>query len=293
MKNTAVHVSLVSIVVNVLLTLLKGIIGLWAHSSVLLSDAVHSASDVGSTLVVLLGLRLAGRAPDAGHPYGHERLESVASMLLAVMLAIAGYEIGRASLQSLLSGQAAVLSSPMAMAAAAISIIVKEWMFRYTRRAAKACRSTALMADAWHHRSDALSSVAALIGLVLARLGLPFMEAIASLGVCVFIFKAAWDILADSIDRLVDHACPEETQAAIRESILAVDGVKQIDSLMTRLFGAGMYVDAEIAVDGSLSLREAHDIAERVHKRIEQSFPECRHCMVHVNPAAEEDNGHE
>ena len=168
--------------------------------------------------------------------------------------------------------------------AAIVSIVVKEGMFRYTRHFARKIDSGALMADAWHHRSDALSSVGALVGIAGARLGFPLADPLASLVICIFIEKAAVEIFKDAIDKMVDKSCDEETEQTLREFILQQDGVLGIDLLQTRLFGNKIYVDTEICVDGQKTLQEAHAIAETVHRSIEQSFPKVKHIMVHVNP---------
>jgi cation diffusion facilitator family transporter len=174
----------------------------------------------------------------------------------------------------------------LALAAAVVSIAVKEWMFHYTKRAAKKINSTALMADAWHHRSDALSSVGSFVGILGARLGFPICDPIAGIIICVFIIKAAWDIFYDATNQLVDKACDEAVCERLREVIGEQKGVLTIDDLKTRLFGAKIYVDVEIGADGNLPLFQAHDIAQHVHDAIEGEFPNVKHCMVHVNPKA-------
>ena len=141
------------------------------------------------------------------------------------------------------------------------------------------------MADAWHHRSDALSSIGAFIGILGARLGYPVLDPAASVIICLFIAKAAIDIFRDAIDKMVDHSCDNETAEQMKQVIAAISGVEHIDLIRTRLFGSKIYVDIEIAVDGGLTLRKAHAIAENVHLSIEKAFPDVKHCMVHVNPA--------
>lgn len=144
--------------------------------------------------------------------------------------------------------------------------------------------SSALLADAWHHRSDAISSIGALIGIAGARLGFPIMDSLASMMIFVFIVKAAYDIFMDAMDKMVDHSCDEETENKLLDCVRKNENVLGIDLLQTRIFGNKIYVDVEIAVDGSLSLREAHGIAEDVHDRIEKNFSKVKHIMVHVNP---------
>lgn len=286
-EKTAVKVSVVSIAGNFALSLLKLLVGIFAHSGALVSDAVHSASDVFSSIIVIIGVKLSARDSDDDHPYGHERLECVAAIILAMILLMTGLFIGYKAVCNIISGDDENLAVPgvLAIIAAAVSILVKELMFRYTKHYAKKLDSGALMADAWHHRSDALSSVGALIGVVGARLGFPVLDSVASLVICLFIAKAAYDIFKDAVDKMVDHSCDKETEDEIWECVMQEDGVIGVDLLQTRLFGNKIYVDIEIAVDGSLTLREGHAIAERVHNRIEQEFPKVKHIMVHVNPA--------
>lgn len=285
-SESAVRVSRVSILVNLLLSAGKLLAGLAAHSGAMVSDAVHSASDVFSTLIVLVGLRLAGRESDREHPYGHERMESAAALILAVVLLVTGLFIGYGSLRKILSGgETLAVPGVPALIAAIVSILVKEGMFHYTKHYARALDSTALMADAWHHRSDALSSVGALIGVAGARMGLPILDPLAGLVICVFILKAAFDIFRDALDKMVDRSCGEETETAICTCAQKHTGVERVDLLRTREFGDRVYVEMEIAMDGGLTLAEAHGIAEAVHDDIERSFPRVKHVMIHVNPA--------
>jgi cation diffusion facilitator family transporter len=286
----AMRVSKVSIAVNLLLSVFKLLAGIFAHSGAMISDAVHSASDVLSTFVVIIGVRLSGKKSDQDHPYGHERLECVSSIILAVLLALTGVGIGISGIQEILAGsEGGTFTVPgrLALIAAVLSLVVKEWMFWYTRSAAKKVNSGALMADAWHHRSDALSSVGAFVGILGARMGYPVLDPVASVVICGFILKAALDIFRDAIDKMVDHACDEQTENQIRETIGGVRGVARIDLLHTRLFGSKIYVDVEIAAEDELPLKEAHAIAEQVHHSIETDFPDVKHCMVHVNPLHE------
>ena len=286
-KNTAMRVSVVSIVWNVVLSLFKLIAGIVGHSGAMISDAVHSASDVFSTFVVILGVNIASRQSDEDHQYGHDRLECVAAIILAVVLLATGIGIGIGGVNKILGRDFGNTEIPgmIALAAAVVSIGVKEAMFWYTRAAAKKINSGALMADAWHHRSDALSSVGAFVGILGARMGFPVLDPLASVVICIFIAKAAYDIFKDAIDKMVDKSCDEETERAMREVILKQAGVQRVDMLHTRLFGARIYVDIEISADGEMTLREGHEIAQEVHDRIEEEFPLVKHCMVHVNPA--------
>lgn len=286
-EKAAMKVSTVSIAANVVLTVLKLTAGIVAHSAAMISDAIHSASDVFSTIVVIIGIKISAKASDKDHPYGHERLECVAAIVLATILAATGIGIGYSAVTKIIGGEYTALAVPgiLALIAAVISILVKEGMYQYTRIYAKKIDSSALMADAWHHRSDALSSVGALIGIAGARMGLPILDPAASLVICFFIEKAAYDIFMDAVDKMVDKACDEETENRLRACAMEQDGVMGIDLLHTRVFGNKIYVDIEISADGGKTLRESHGIAECVHDSIEQTFPKVKHIMVHVNPA--------
>ena len=288
-QQVATRVSLVSIVGNLLLSAFKIFAGIVGHSSAMISDAVHSASDVFSSFIVIIGVRIAARKPDKEHPYGHERFECVAAVLLSMLLFLVGLGIGAGAIQTILAGDYGSLTVPgvLPLVAAVVSIVSKEAMFWYTKVHAARIQSPALMADAWHHRSDALSSVGALIGIAGARLGYPILDPIASVVICLFILKATYGIFKDAIDRMVDHACDQETQASLQRFALEQDGVLGVDLLQTRVFGNGIYVDLEIAADGSRTLKEAHDIAEQVHDAMEDAFPQIKHIMVHVNPYTE------
>ncbi|MEG2068372.1 MAG: cation diffusion facilitator family transporter [Acidaminococcaceae bacterium] len=291
-EKLAMKVSINSIIVNVLLSAFKLFAGLVANSAAMISDSIHSASDVFSTFIVIIGVKIAGKASDAEHQYGHERLEYIASILLSFILFLTGCGIGYAGLNNILSDSYAHLKMPgqLALVAAVVSIVVKEAMYWYTKFAADKIHSGALMADAWHHRSDALSSIGSFIGIFGARLGYPVLDSVASVVICLLIIKASFDIFKDAIDKLVDRSCDTTTLAAMQACVLAQPGVLGLDKLQTRMFGSKYYVDIEIAADGDQPLRAAHRIAEHVHHAIETDFPEVKHCMVHVNPRKTEHN---
>lgn len=285
-EQIAMRVSYISILGNVLLSAFKLIAGIFAHSGAMISDAVHSASDVFSTFVVMIGIKISARASDKEHPYGHERMECVAAIVLATILCITGLGIGKNAIAKLQDGNDAGMVIPgiLALVAAIVSIVVKEAMFWYTRGAARKIDSGALMADAWHHRSDALSSVGALVGILFARNGYPMMDAVASLIICVFIVKASYDIFKDAVDKMVDKACDEETERELRKFVEAQPGVLGVDLLQTRVFGNKIYVDLEICADENSTLKESHQVAEQVHDKLEIQFPKVKHIMIHVNP---------
>ena len=288
-QRVANRVSIITIIGNVVLSDLKLFAGIWASSSAMISDAVHSASDVFSTFVVIIGIRLASKKADKEHPYGHERMECVAAILLSMVLFVTGLGIGADAFKTILGGNYGELKVPgaLALVAAVVSIVSKEAMYWYTRYHAKRIDSGALMADAWHHRSDALSSIGALIGIGGAMLGYPILDSVASLVIFFFIAKAAFDIFKDAMDKMVDRSCDEETENQLRECVMKNEKVLGIDKLRTRIFGNKIYVDVEILLDGSYTLHKAHNIAENVHDDIERNFPKVKHIMVHVNSATD------
>lgn len=270
---------------NALLVAFKLAVGILGNSMAMITDAIHSLSDVLATAIAFVGSRMATREADKTHPYGHERLECLAALALSGILFITGAGIGYAGFNALVSG-AWKESTPglLALAGAVASILLKEAMFRYTLYHAKRIDSAAFKADAWHHRSDALSSVGAFIGIIASRFGIGWGDSVASIVICLFIFKAAYEIARDAMNNMLDAPVDEKTEREIASFIESRPGVERLDILMTRKFGNRFYIDAEIAMDGAMSLREAHRIAESVHDDVEEHFPSAKHIMVHVNP---------
>ena len=273
---------------NVALAAFKLLAGIIGGSGAMVSDAVHSLSDVFATLIAAIGVRLSQRKEDEKHPYGHERFECVASLILGLILAGTGIGIGYSGIRKLLFHPGEIgTPTLLPLIAAVVSIVVKEAMFRYTMYYAKRLNSAAFKADAWHHRSDALSSVGSFIGIGMARLGFPFMDPVASLVICALILKVAYDIVKDALNQMLDTSVDDVSEQKIREYIEAQPGVVHIDLLRTRQFSSRIYMDLEIAVKRDISLVDAHEIAERVHAGVEKEFPNIKHVMIHVNPEGE------
>ena len=269
---------------NVLLAGFKLAAGIMGNSSAMISDAVHSLSDVFATFVAYLGVILSMKPEDENHPYGHERIECVASLILGLILAVTGFGIGYTGIQKIISHEDLVIPTMLPLIAAVVSIVVKEVMFWYTMIYAKKLNSSAFKADAWHHRSDALSSVGSFIGIGLAMIGFPIMDPIASLVICLFILKVAYDISRDALDKMLDTSCDKDFEENLRTFIEDQPGVEHIDLLHTRQFGNKIYIDLEIAAQRDISLVEAHEIAESVHNSVENKYPNVKHIMIHVNP---------
>lgn len=280
------NISLVSIIGNAVLSGFKMIAGIFGHSGAMISDAIHSMSDVLTTFIAIIGVRLSQKKADKNHPYGHERLECVASLFLGVILCVVGMQIGNEGIQNIIHRNEVELAIPgtIALIAAIVSIVSKEAMYWYTIHYARILNSSAFTADAWHHRSDALSSVGSLIGIGGAMMGYPIMDSIASVVICLFILKVSFDITIDSITKMLDTSCSEEFEVELADYISTQPDVMRVDALQTRLFGNRVYIDLEIAVIGNMTLYEAHEVAENVHTNVEKQYPDVKHIMIHVNP---------
>jgi cation diffusion facilitator family transporter len=283
-EKIAIKVSVISIILNCLLTLIKFISGVISKSSAMISDSVHSLSDVLSTFVVIIGVKISNKKADSDHPYGHERIECVSAIILSGMLFIIGALIGINGIKNVTNSSNLVMPGVLALIASIISIISKEAMYQYTIRVSKKINSAALKADAWHHRSDALSSIGSFIGILGSRLGFKIFDPLASVIISLCIIKVSIDIFKDAIDKMVDKSCDKEVIDKVISVIEKNESVKNIDDIKTRQFGNKAYVDVEISVDENLLLKDAHKVAEEIHDSVENEINIVKHCMVHVNP---------
>ncbi|MBR1385321.1 MAG: cation transporter [Bacilli bacterium] len=285
-NNIAFKVSVVTIIINTLLSIIKLIAGIVSNSDAMISDGIHTISDVFTTIIAIIGILISSKKADDGHRYGHERLECIASLILSFSLFLTGVGIGYSGILSIINKEYVDTISPgvFALIVAIISIVVKELMYQYTIKAAKVINSDVLKADAWHHRTDSISSVGALLGIILSRIGYKYFDPLASVFISIFICKVAVEIFMDATDKLVDKSCDIDKVNAIKKVVLHEKGVLGIDDIKTRMFGNKVYVDIEISLDGNKTLFETHSVAERVHDKVEKNFPEVKHCMVHVNP---------
>lgn len=292
-KNTVYHVSYLTMIGNFILSIFKFLAGIYGHSHAMLSDSVHSMSDVISTVIVMIGVHFSSMPSDHQHPYGHERMECIASMILSIILVFTGIQIGYNSLLSLLQPSTLMIPSFIALVAAFTSILTKESMFWYTRYYAKKIHSSALLADAYHHRSDALSSIGSLIGIIGAMFGIKILDPLAGLLISLLVLKPGISIFYDATIKIIDHSCSDEIYNQLTHFILNLDLLISIDSLKTRMFSEKYYVDLEIGVNENLSLKEAHMIAHKIHDALEKEFPDIKHCMIHVNPQTKIFNNNE
>lgn len=287
MKNyekTVLKVSIITLIGNIVLSVFKILIGVLCGSNAIISDGIHSASDVLSTVVVMIGVRLSSKESDKEHPYGHERFECVAAIILSVMLFLTASIIGYSAIKNLFTTNNEIHFGIFAIIIAIISIVTKEAMYWYTKINADRINSNALLADAWHHRSDAFSSIGSLIGVIGFYYGYYILDCIAGIIICICICKVAFDIFNDAINKMIDHACSEEFENELITLIKKQEGILGIDDFKTRMFGNKIYVDIEIKVAGDDSLQHAHLIAHKTHDAIENIYPIVKHCNIHVNP---------
>ncbi len=279
----AVRITLIGLEVNVALVGIKFLVGLLTGSMALVADGVHSLSDLVTDLVVLGGLRLARRPADSSHAFGHGKFETLATAVVALALCAAGGWIAGEAVHALMRGQITV-PGPIVAAVASLSVVAKEWLFRATRRVARKLRSSSLEANAWHHRSDALSSLAVLAGGLAAATGFPQGDRVGALAVAAFIAWAAGRILVQTLHELTEGALPPAERDRVARAIASVEGVRTWHKLRTRSSGRGAMVDVHIQVDPELSVADSHAIATRVEEAVREALGGGASVVVHVEP---------
>lgn len=284
--NAAIKVSIICLICNIILFIIKLFGGIYSHSEALISDAINSAFDIVSVLIILLGEKISTKKADEEHPYGHERYENVATIILCFILMITAVFIGINAINSLINETYKNNQIPgiLSIIAALISISVKEILFWYTSHYAKKLNSISLKAEAYDHRADVISTFGALIGIIASRYGFYAGDIIASLIVCAFIARTSITTFIESIEQMVDKTCDDNIYKEIKKCIKENKNVLSIDLLNIRTFGNRLYVDLEISADGKMTLFESHQIAEEIHDKIENEFPLVKHVMIHVNP---------
>ncbi|WP_425481194.1 cation diffusion facilitator family transporter [Metabacillus lacus] len=286
---------MIGIVGNIILAIIKGVVGVMANSRALVADAVHSASDIAGSFAVYVGVRAAKQPPDEDHPYGHGKAESIAAIIVAVLLFIVGIEIGKSSFESFFQE----IESPkfFAIYAVIFSIIVKEAMFRYKYNLGKRIKSDAVIVNAYEHRSDVYSSICALLGIGGAIIGgrvgidwLVYLDPIAGLLVSLLVIRMAWKLGSESIHTTLDHVLHDEDTKEMREAVLKVPGVKKLDEFHAREHGHYVIVDLKISVDPYITVEEGHRIGKEVkHQLIEHEH--VHNVLVHINPYSENGQG--
>lgn len=280
----------IGIIVNALLAVMKGIVGWISGSRALIADAAHSASDVVGSIAVLAGIRTAQKPPDDEHPYGHGKAENVATIIVAIILIVVGVEIAISSTK-VFFGEIPQAPSEIALVAILISILTKELMFQYKYRLAKRINSTALLAEAWHHRSDVLSSVAALVGVLGAILGklynlsiLIFLDPLAGLFVALLVIKVGYTLAKESSLVMMEQVLDATAVKPLISTASGVNGVRRVDELLARTHGHYIVVDLRVGVDPNLSVEEGHRISKRVKEELMLKHNNIKKVFVHVNP---------
>ena len=283
----AVRVSVVNLVVNIIVFAGKLVAGIFSHSTALISDAIHSASDVLDTIVVMAGVKLSARKPDKQHPYGYERMEGIAALILAVVLFITGATIGLEAGETIVSGEYRTLQSPgtLALITAICCTVIKECMYWYTRAAGKALSSGALMATAWHSRADALSSLGALAGIIGARMGLSILDPLAGIGICIFVCKVSYDIFRGSVNKLVDKSAGEELSEDVKRVAGSIPNVNEVLSVKSRIFGNRVYLDIDISAAPDMPLAEAEKLRETLKNAVLGANEKIKDCTVQIFPS--------
>lgn len=283
-------VTLIGTGVNGILIVLKFIAGIFGKSSAMVADAVHSLSDFITDVIVLIFVKIAGKPRDKSHDYGHGKFETFATMIIGIILSIAGIGLMINGIKLVISSlNGAELETPtfLALIIAFISILAKEWLYRLTKKTGEEVNSPAVVANAWHHRSDAISSIGTLVGVAGAMfLGEKWriLDPIAAIVVSVFIIKSGYDIFMPSINELLESSLPEKQEKEILDLILGIDGIKDVHNLRTRRIGNAIAVDLHAKMDGNMSLNEAHAKATEAEKAIRQKFGSNTMINIHMEP---------
>jgi cation diffusion facilitator family transporter len=275
--------TLVGLGTNIVLAIFKLLAGIFGFSYAMIADAIHSFSDCFATGIVYIGLRIGEKPPDASHPYGHANAEIIAAFLVALTILATGVYVGVSSIQ-LIAHRHFETPATIALVAAATSIVIKEALFRYTLKVGKRNNSPAVVANAWDHRSDAYSSIAALAGIAGAKMGFQYLDPVAGLVVSAFIIKMSVTLLRPNIGVLMDESLSSAVLDKIKAATLKVGGVKAVDSIRAHRLGSSFIVDIEVAVDSSLTVEQSHQVAEEVKGGLLSEVEHVQDVIVHVNP---------
>ena len=282
-------ISLQNLILNLILAIAKVLIGIFGGSTAVLSDGINSSSDVLTTVIVMFSSNVSKNEDDNDHHYGHERIESLFSAVLAIILLGSSILMAFEGVKNLLRGGTTEVSF-LAVVISVISIFTKEFMFRNTKKQADKLDSTNLLATAWDYRSDVFLSCAVLIGVVGAMFKISFLEPFATIVVSVIIFKVGLAIIKPAIAQLTDAAASTEDEKNIYSAALSIENVLGVDLLKTRQHGSFLYVDIEICVNSEMTVAQGHTIAEQVHNKIEECSSKIKHCMVHINPRCQKED---
>ncbi|TNG01647.1 MAG: cation transporter [Gammaproteobacteria bacterium] len=287
-SNAAQRVTIIGAAVNLLLSVVKIVGGYFGQSAALLADGIHSLSDLISDAMVMFAIKHGSQPADEDHPYGHARIETAATAILGTLLALVAVGIAWDAIERVMHRETLIVPGMIVILIALLSIISNEWLYHYTLRIARQVRSSLLEANAWHHRSDAVSSVVVLVGVIGAIAGVLILDAVAAIIVALMILKIAWELISSSFKELVDTAVNEETLSDIRDVINKVDGVVNLHLLRTRQMGPSVLVDAHIQVNPRLSVSEGHQIADTVRARLLKQVDAVEDVTIHIDPEDDE-----
>ncbi len=282
------RVTLIGSVLDLVLAVIKVVVGSIANSQALIADGIHSFSDLATDLLVLIAAKHGSQDADESHPYGHGRFETIATAILAIALIGVAFGIAWEAFNRMFHPEEMLVPGVMAILVALISIFSKEWIYRYTMQVAIKVHSDMLKANAWHSRSDAISSIIVVIGVGGSMAGLPYLDAIAAIGVGLMIAMIGWRLAMQSLHELVDSALDTERIKLIRTIIHDIDGVERVHELRTRKMGGAVLMDLHIEVDPHLSVSEAHYIGECVRQRVMSEFDEVFDMLIHIDPENDE-----
>ncbi|MCS2607809.1 cation diffusion facilitator family transporter [Halomonas dongshanensis] len=274
---------------DALLSLVKVVVGFMVGSAALVADGIHSLSDLITNGFVLAALHYGRQEPDTDHQYGHGRIETLTTLLLGSVLIFVAGGIAWSSIDRLIGGQLATAPGLFAIGVTVAALVSKEWIFRYTMRVAKRVKSRLLEANAWHSRSDAMSTAVVLVALIGAQFGLGWLDAVAAVVVGLLVGKVGWDLLWESARELVDTALPEDVQQQMHAVACKVPGVDSVHDLRTRQSAGWVMVDLHIVVGPKITVSEAHEIGNEVSRRLRQAFPDLTDVIFHIDP--EDDAG--
>lgn len=277
------RITLVGVAVNLVLAIGKTVVGFIGQSQALIADGIHSLSDLFSDALVLVAAKHGSKGADRDHPYGHARIETAVTVVIGLLLLAVAAAMVLDAARRVLDPATLMQPGGLALAAAVISVLAKEVLYRYTSRVATRLDSNLLHANAWHHRTDAISSVVVIVGVLGTMAGFAYLDAIAAIGVSLMIAKVGWDFAWSGVRELVDTGLDDERIAVIRHEIEATPGVESVHALKTRRMGSSALVDTDILVNGELTISEAHQVSEAVRDRVVRAVAEVADVMVHID----------
>lgn len=279
----ASRVTVIGMILDAVLGLLKCIGGLLFNSQALFVDGIHSFTDVASDLVVLVVMKLSRRGPDADHPYGHQRFETLGTMILGSFLIAIGGALAWDNLWRVLTSNELAIPGWPVLVIAALSILGKEWIFRYTRKVGEEIRSDLIVANAWHSRTDAFSSVVVLVGAIGAMAGFPWLDALAAIIIAIIIAHVGWQFTWSSVRELVDTGLSDQDTQRLRSAAMETEGVRNVHDLRSRRMGSDILVDVHLVVKPEISVSEGHQVGMQVIRRMRETLPEIRDINFHID----------